>query len=654
MSISRSSRRGCGEDPPEPGEVAAEPTRPYDTRAERGAAGAPLSGESGHGASRAPDEYVERHVQNSPHLRLERPADGVALLTLDNPDQRNAMSDEMTSSWVAADRRAGRRPLGARGRGDRRGHGVLLRRQHLLDRQRAGRVGRPPAHPDDRVLPGLAVDPPARGARRSPRSTGPAIGAGLCLALACDLRYAAGRRQARCAVREARHAPGHGGDLPAAERRRRGARPRPAADRTGGRRRRGAAARPGLAGASSRGVPRRGARDRRPGSPPPRRSPASSPSWRCRRRPRRPRERACSGRRWPSRSRWRPRTCRRASARRGEAARRSSRALSRRARTAEEAPGPPPDTCLPLASVRRRPGGLVCGHTLGAGAARVNAEPDSACGQGCGQTCGRRPHRWRTGLGRDAPVDRRPGRRGVPPADQRQWLSTGCGGKEIRANSGGDGRGEPYDGGPVAALRRIAFLLERGARGHLQGQGVPRRRRRDPAAAGRGGRAAAVEDGTPHRPARASGASSAKVIAAAVRGRGARAAGRAGARARRAADRRRRRAAGGAARRPALPLRLVRRRLADRGDGLHRDRARPRLPRADRPLAAADRRPRAQRRAADPPARRRRRGQRAPRAAAASRCSRGSRSTSSTTARWTRPTSCWPGSTSGWRACTPS
>ena len=36
------------------------------------------------------------------HLRLERPSDGVAVLTLDNPDQRNAMSDAMTSSWVAA------------------------------------------------------------------------------------------------------------------------------------------------------------------------------------------------------------------------------------------------------------------------------------------------------------------------------------------------------------------------------------------------------------------------------------------------------------------------------------------------------------------------------------------------------------------------
>src|ERR1700710_2349582 len=36
------------------------------------------------------------------HLRVDRPSDGVALVTLDNPDLRNAMSDEMTASWVAA------------------------------------------------------------------------------------------------------------------------------------------------------------------------------------------------------------------------------------------------------------------------------------------------------------------------------------------------------------------------------------------------------------------------------------------------------------------------------------------------------------------------------------------------------------------------
>ena len=36
------------------------------------------------------------------HLRLERPAPGVVRLVLDNPDQRNAMSEEMTASWVRA------------------------------------------------------------------------------------------------------------------------------------------------------------------------------------------------------------------------------------------------------------------------------------------------------------------------------------------------------------------------------------------------------------------------------------------------------------------------------------------------------------------------------------------------------------------------
>ena len=38
----------------------------------------------------------------SHHLRVERPSDGVALLVLDNPDQRNAMSDAMTEAWAAA------------------------------------------------------------------------------------------------------------------------------------------------------------------------------------------------------------------------------------------------------------------------------------------------------------------------------------------------------------------------------------------------------------------------------------------------------------------------------------------------------------------------------------------------------------------------
>ena len=36
------------------------------------------------------------------HLRIERPSEGVVRLVLDNPDQRNAMSEQMTSSWVRA------------------------------------------------------------------------------------------------------------------------------------------------------------------------------------------------------------------------------------------------------------------------------------------------------------------------------------------------------------------------------------------------------------------------------------------------------------------------------------------------------------------------------------------------------------------------
>ena len=52
-------------------------------------------------APRVPRGYPARMPELT-HLRLERPADGVALLVLDNPDLRNAMSDEMTASWVEA------------------------------------------------------------------------------------------------------------------------------------------------------------------------------------------------------------------------------------------------------------------------------------------------------------------------------------------------------------------------------------------------------------------------------------------------------------------------------------------------------------------------------------------------------------------------
>jgi enoyl-CoA hydratase len=126
------------------------------------------------------------------HLRLERPSDGVALLTLDNPDQRNAMSDAMTEAWpralaaVADDPSV--RVLVVTGAGSAFCSG--------------GNTSWIASEPDASVdqlrsrmqafyrtwLAVRALEVPTIAA-----VNGPAIGAGLCLALACDLRYA-GRR----------------------------------------------------------------------------------------------------------------------------------------------------------------------------------------------------------------------------------------------------------------------------------------------------------------------------------------------------------------------------------------------------------------------------------------------------------------------------
>ena len=77
---------------------------------------------------------------------------------------------------------------------------------------------------------------------------GPAIGAGLCLALACDIRYAAAGARLGVPFNKLGMHAGHGRHLAAARRGRPRPRPRPAADRPRRRRRRGAAARPRLAG----------------------------------------------------------------------------------------------------------------------------------------------------------------------------------------------------------------------------------------------------------------------------------------------------------------------------------------------------------------------------------------------------------------------
>jgi enoyl-CoA hydratase len=126
----------------------------------------------------------------SQHLRVERPGDGVALLVLDNPDQRNAMSDAMTQAWSAAV---------ADLAGDPTVRAVVVTGEgsaFCSGGDTSWIASEPDASVDDlrrRMLPfyraWLAIrslEVPTIAA-----VNGAAIGAGLCLALACDIRYAA-------------------------------------------------------------------------------------------------------------------------------------------------------------------------------------------------------------------------------------------------------------------------------------------------------------------------------------------------------------------------------------------------------------------------------------------------------------------------------
>ena len=121
-------------------------------------------------------------------LKVERPSAGVVLLTLDLPDRRNAMTDELTARWAAATEEL---------RGDRSvrcvvvtGAGKAFCSGGDLGWLEAG--GATVDALRDKMLPFYrtwlslrSLDVPSIAA-----INGAAVGAGAALALSCDIRYA--------------------------------------------------------------------------------------------------------------------------------------------------------------------------------------------------------------------------------------------------------------------------------------------------------------------------------------------------------------------------------------------------------------------------------------------------------------------------------